>query len=105
MRKKFKYIVDYGNFVNCPSCDGSYGSQLEFYNSLKEMMGVALTHMHDREYKRVYTTSGRLVAEFGYNYGKHRVNQLLFQLEAPKKRAWRTMDDGHGELLWSKKDL
>ena len=102
-RPHFKYIVDYGEVINCPSCDGGVGSHLEFYKHLKDLLKSVLDHMQDREYRNVYSKSGRLIASVGYNFARHSVSEVLFELERRPSYAWRTADDGHGNRIWMKK--
>lgn len=109
-----KFIAQVEFYPNCPSCDGSVPSHLQFFKSLKEMLTWALDNLDIYEINHVYyvkskDNSARNLTEYGdmkikYLYGFHHVTGIQFKYKRlfskQKGISLITTKDNDGKLKW-----
>lgn len=104
-KRPFRYVVTYGEIINCPSCDGGHGAYLAFYRTLKGMMRTVLNDSGLKEYGDIHDLeTGENIGSVGYNYSRHGVKEILFDVQKPIKARYITADDGHGKTVWKLRD-
>lgn len=102
-----KYIAEIEHYANCPTCEGGSPSNLQFFDSIKEMLTYALDNLNDYGINNVYrvnfkSKSAKILTEYGpmdlsYDYGRHKLTGIKFKYKTLKLR---TIDDGKGNKIW-----
>ena len=95
-----RYVAALEHYPNCRSCDSGYPNGLKFFNSIREVLEMALRERDDMAIGEVHgTKSGKDRFYISYEIGRHSCIGLRFEAKGLKLR---TIDNGSGKLVWSR---
>jgi len=97
------YICLVNYYCNCRRHDGITSTSIKFFKDVHSLMDFLLKEMNTYEITEIYGKDGELLnVKVEYELGSHNVNGIMVTDEDGIKI--RTIDDGQGNLRWSKEN-